>query len=287
MSLQLTGVHTALVTPMRDGELDLPAFEAFCEAQIQAGVSGLVPCGTTGEAATLNADEWAAVVATAVEVAGGRVPVTAGCGTNNTAKTVHLIEQAIELGADAALVVLPYYNKPSPEGHLRNLQAACKPGLPVVAYHVPGRTAQHLPVQQLAELCTSVEGIIACKEATGDVHYGSELLTRAPGINVLSGDDFTFFPLMACGAHGVISVLSNVAPRKTVALANAVAAGDLAKARALHHELMPIVHYLFSSSNPQPVKAFVAAQGHIANRVRLPLIPHTTPPSAELLEIAQ
>lgn len=282
----LTGIHTALVTPFKNGELDLAALEALCESQIAAGISGLVPCGTTGEAATLNTDEWAAVVSTAVEVSAGRVPVTAGCGTNNTSKTVSNVELAAELGADAALVVLPYYNKPSPQGHRENLAAACKPGLPIVAYHVPGRTAQHLPVEQLAALCR-LEGVIAVKEATGNVDYGSQLIAHCPETSVLSGDDFTFFPLMCTGAKGAISVLSNVAPEQCVALAKAVHDEDLATARALHHRMMPIVKYLFSGSNPAPIKAFMAAQGRIANRLRLPLVPFQTPPSAELLELAK
>ncbi len=283
----ISGIHTALVTPFqKNGELDLPALEALCESQIAAGIGGLVPCGTTGEAATLNADEWAAVVSTAVEVSSGRVPVTAGCGSNHTTKTVAAVEMAAELGADAALVVLPYYNKPSPKGHRMNLAAACKPGLPIVAYHVPGRTAQHLPVSLLAELC-HLEGVVAVKEATGDVNYGSQLVAACPNVSVLSGDDFTFFPLMCTGAKGAISVLSNVAPLKCVALAKAVQDGELATARRLHHELMPIVHYLFSGSNPEPVKAFMAAQGRITNRLRLPLVAFESPPSQSLLEIAE
>ena len=282
----LAGIHTALVTPFKNGQLDLRALEALCESQIDAGIDVLVACGTTGEASALNIDEWAAVVSTAVEISRGRVPVTAGCGSNHTAKTVAAVELAAELGADAALVVLPYYNKPSPKGHRLNLAAACKPGLPIVAYHMPGRTAQHLPVEQLAELC-QLEGVIAVKEATGDVSYGSQLVAACPSVSVLSGDDFTFFPLMCTGAKGAISVLSNVAPVKCVALALAVQDRDLVTARRLHHELMPIVRYLFSGPNPEPVKAFMAAQGRISNRLRLPLVPFLTPPSSELLEIAE
>ncbi len=277
----LKGIHTALVTPFNDAAVDLDTFRALCQRQVDAGVHGLVPCGTTGETPTLATDEWTGLITTAVEVAEGRIPVTAGCGTNATASTVSNIRRARALGADAALVVLPYYNKPNADGHRAHMEAACAEGLPVVAYHVPGRTGQQVSVELLADLA-SIEGVVAVKEATGDVHYGSDLVARTPA-NVLSGDDFTFFPLLCVGATGAISVLSNVAPAQCVALYEAAVAGNVEQARALHHALMPMVDFLFSDSNPVPCKAAMAALGLCENRVRLPLSPGGPPPP-ELLE---
>lgn len=277
----LSGVYTALVTPFRGGELDLAAFRAMCERQIDAGVAGLVPCGTTGEAPTLTDEEWTALVRAAVEVAHGRVPVIAGCGSNSTKKTVDGLEKARALGADAGLVVLPYYNKPNPAGLRAHVAALAGPGLPVVLYHVPGRTAQRLPVAQLAELCR-MPGVVGVKEATGDVAYGVELMLAKPGA-LLSGDDFTFAPLVSYGAAGVISVLSNVAPALTVELYEAAREGDLSEARALNDRLFPLVRWLFSETNPIPVKAAMAAMGLCENELRLPLAPMALP-EASLLE---
>lgn len=276
----ISGVFTALVTPFRDGEVDLTTFRALAERQIDAGVAGLVPCGTTGEAPTLSEEDWTSLVRAAVEVADGRVPVIAGCGSNSTHKTVEGLRLARALGADAGLVVLPYYNKPNPAGMRGHVGALAEAGLPVVLYHVPGRTAQRLPVSQLAALC-HMPGVIGVKDATGDVAYGLELLLQEPGA-LLSGDDFTFAPLMAFGAAGVISVLSNLAPALTVAWAEAARAGNLAQARGLNAQLFPVVQYLFREVNPVPVKAAMAAMGLCENTLRLPLAP-TAPPAADLI----
>lgn len=279
----LRGVHTALATPFRDGALDLDAYAALCQDQLTCGIHGLVANGTTGESATQTDDEWAQVVSTAVRVSAGRVPVTAGCGTNNTATTVALVERAAALGADAALVVLPYYNKPNPAGHRRHLAAVTAVGLPVVAYHVPGRTAQRLSAELLAEL-TNFDGVVALKEATGDVGFGSDLVAACPDRAVLSGDDFTMFPLIAVGGVGGISVMSNVAPRTTVAMVDAALAGRMDEARRLHHQLMPLAHWLFHTSNPVPVKAALAAKGQCTDEVRSPLAEGDAPP-AEILAL--
>lgn len=279
-SADLSGVYTALVTPFRGGEVDLGTFRALCERQIDAGVSGLVPCGTTGETPTLSEEEWASVVRAAVEVSSGRVPVIAGCGSNSTAHTVHALAAARALGADAGLVVFPYYNKPNPPGMKAHVAALVQAGLPVVLYHVPGRTGQRLPVSQLADLC-EMPGIIGVKEATGDVTYDLEFMLRYSGA-VLSGDDFTFGPLMAFGAAGVISVLSNVAPALTVQWAEACRGGDVAQMRALNATLFPVVQYLFAEVNPVPVKMAMAEMGLIEAEFRLPLAPGNPPPAGLL-----
>jgi 4-hydroxy-tetrahydrodipicolinate synthase len=277
--MELRGVHTALVTPFSDGAIDLDSFAALCTRQIDAGINGLVPCGTTGETPTLTSEEWAELVSTTVRVADGRVPVTAGCGTNSTATTVANIVRAKALGADAALVVFPYYNKPNPPGLRAHVAAACKPGLPVVLYHVPGRTGQRLDAGTLVELCHT-PGVIAVKEATGDVELGQRLVNL--GISVLSGDDFTFPALMSVGGAGVISVISNLAPEMTVALARAAAAGDRDALSRINPRLQPVVDYLFSESNPVPCKAALAAMGLCSDELRLPLAAGTAPPAALL-----
>ncbi len=268
----LHGVHTALVTPVSaTGELDLDAYRTLCERQLGAGIHGLVVCGTTGETPTLAPEEWETLVRITVEIAAGQVPVTAGCGTNHTASTVAACARARELGADAALVVLPYYNKPNPSGHRAHMLAAASAGLPVIAYHVPGRTGQRVPVSLLAELA-NLEGVVAVKEATGDVSYGSNLIELTDRA-VLSGDDFSFFPLMCVGASGVISVVSNVDPYSPVALVEALDDGDLVSARTLHHFLQPLVGWLFGDTNPVPTKAALAALGLCSPYTRLPLVP--------------
>jgi 4-hydroxy-tetrahydrodipicolinate synthase len=280
--MQLKGVHTALISPFKaDGQLDLDCFAQLCERQISAGIDGLVPCGTTGETPTLTEEEWSALISTAIRVANGRVPVTAGCGTNNTASTKENIAKAQALGADAALVVLPYYNKPNPDGHRAHMQAAASLGLPVVAYHVPGRTGQRVPASLLGEL-SRLPGVVSVKEATGDVGYGSDVI-RSTQATILSGDDFTFFPLMCVGGEGVISVVSNVDPVRTVALARCASSGEVSRGRRIHDSLMPLVHYLFSDSNPAPCKSAMAALGLCQNTVRLPLTP-VSPPPLHLLE---
>lgn len=277
----LSGVYTALVTPFKDGEIDIARFRWLCERQIDGGVAGLVPCGTTGETPTLSDEEWADLVRAAVEVANGRVPVIAGCGTNSTHKTVEGLRAARALGADAGLVVLPYYNKPTPNGLRGHVAALAEADLPVVLYHIPGRTAQRLSVELLAELCR-MPGVIGVKEATGDVAFGIDLITRDPGA-VLSGDDFTFAPLVSYGGAGVISVVSNLAPALTVQLYEAARSGDRAQQTALNAQLLPINRYLFSETNPVPVKAAMAAMGMCENTLRLPMAP-TNPPPPELLE---
>jgi 4-hydroxy-tetrahydrodipicolinate synthase len=274
------GVITALVTPFRDGAVDLAAFEAMVERQVRAGVHGLVPCGTTGEAPTLSEDEWQTVVTTCVRVAAGRVPVTAGCGTYDTAHSVHRCHAARQAGADAALVVTPYYNKPPLDGLKAHVAACAATGLPIVLYHIPGRTGLRLSPAALAELC-ALPGVAAVKEATGDVAYANDLVPRL-AVPVLSGDDGLFLPLVAVGARGVISVLSNLAPRATVALWDAARAGDLGEAARLHRRLMPLVDWLFHTTSPIPAKAALASLGLCRDECRLPLVPVAGEPPASL-----
>jgi 4-hydroxy-tetrahydrodipicolinate synthase len=266
----MEGIHTALVTPFTaGGSVDLDAFEALCARQIDAGAHGIVACGTTGEAVTLTREEWSAVVSAAVRVARKRVTVTAGVGTNDTAATVRNVEAALEIGADVGLLVFPYYNKPNPAGHRAHVRAAAAPGLPLMLYHVPGRTAQHLPVDLLAAL-SETPGVVAVKEATGDVRYGTDLLARTE-VAVLSGDDFTFLGLMAQGATGCVSVLSNVVPAEVVGVWKAHRDGKVDEAAARMRRLWELLTFLFSESSPVPCKAALASIGLCRPDVRLPL----------------
>jgi len=276
------GIHTALVTPFAaDGAVDLTAYAALCGRQLDAGIHGLVPCGTTGEAATLTHDEWRACIETAVRVSDGRVPVTAGVGTNNTASTVANLEAAAAAGATAGLLVFPYYNKPNPDGLREHVRRSARVGLPLVLYHVPGRTAQHLPAGLLAGLA-NVDGVIAVKEATGDLRYGTDVIRRTEA-SILSGDDFTFLPLLAAGGTGCISVVSNVAPAQTVAVYDRFEAGDLDGARGQLMALWPLIEFLFCDSNPVPCKAALATLGHCGAQPRLPLAPFSGTVPSDLL----
>jgi len=273
------------VTPFReDGSLDLPAFERLCARQIDAGIHGLVACGTTGESPTLDTSEWRAVVDAAVRVAAGRVPVTAGVGTNDTRSTLRNVEAALEAGADAGLLVFPYYNKPNPNGLRAHVREAAKPGLPLVLYHVPGRTAHTLPAPLLAELA-DFDGVIAVKEATGDIKYGGDLLLRT-NTPILSGDDFTFLPLLSLGGTGCISVLSNVAPEQTVAVYDAYTAGHVQEAMMAMQRLWDLTTFLFSEVNPVPCKAALAHLGLCGASPRLPLAPFSGPSPAAILDAA-
>ena len=277
----LHGVHTAMVTPFDAHGVDVPAYEALCRRQLDAGIHGIVACGTTGEAPTLTTDEWAQVVAASVRVADGRVPVTAGIGTNCTRTTCERIERARGLGADAGLLVFPYYNKPNPQGLRAHVADAAALGLPLVLYHVPGRTGQRLAAPLLAELA-NMDGVVAVKEATGDIRYGGDLLS-ATDTAVLSGDDFTFLPLMSLGGTGVISVVSNVAPAHTVAVYDAHRAGDVAGAQRAMAALWDLVGWLFDDTNPVPCKAAMAELGLCSPAVRGPLGPYEGPPAAPML----
>lgn len=276
------GIHTALITPFdAAGEVDLPAFRALCERQLAGGVHGLVPCGTTGETPTLTTAEWASLLDAALDVAGGKVPVTVGVGTNDTRSTVANVRRAKEAGANAGLLVFPYYNKPNPNGLRAHVRAALDVGLPLVLYHVPGRTGQRISAALLAELA-GFEGVVSVKEATGDLIYGGEVLTatRTP---ILSGDDFTFLPLLSMGGTGCISVVSNVAPAETVAVYEHFCAGRNEAAREQMHRLWALVGFLFSDSNPVPCKAALAELGLCRPEPRAPLATFAGPSALPLL----
>lgn len=276
MPIKLEGTFTALVTSFTpDGEtVDLAALEALVEAQIAGGVTGLVPCGTTGEAPTLTDEEQLAVVKKVVEVAKGRVPVMAGTGTFSTKKTIAASRRALEAGADAVMVVMPYYNKPSQDGLVAHVTAVAQAvSAPIVLYNIPGRSVVDLGVEATKRICDAAANVVGIKDATGNVLRCQELV-RALGdrLTVLSGDDGLTLPMMSVGARGVISVTSNVRPRETSEVTRLVLAGELSRARALHLALLELHGAMFLEPNPAPAKALLAAEGKMSASVRLPLV---------------
>jgi 4-hydroxy-tetrahydrodipicolinate synthase len=270
---RLEGVFTALVTPFRNGKVDVAAFEALVERQIAAGVAGLVPAGTTGEAATLRQDEIDDIVARTVRLARGRAMVIAGVGTNDTRTTIEKARHAQAAGAEGLLVVTPYYNRPSQAGLLQHYEAVAEAtDLPIVLYSVPGRCGVEIAPETCATLRERHGNIAAIKEAGGSVERVTRIRRRCGGdFAIHSGDDALTLAFLAAGAVGVTSVVSNVAPEGTVALLRAWQAGDVIEALALHERLAELTEMLFVEPNPVPAKAALALEGHAAAELRLPL----------------
>jgi 4-hydroxy-tetrahydrodipicolinate synthase len=270
------GVFTALATPFTpDGAaVDWASYEALVRAQVAAGVAGVVPCGTTGESPTLSDEETARAIEIAVRLtAGSRTAVLAGTGSNDTAAAVAKTRAAKAAGAGAALVVSPYYNRPTQAGLLAHFTAVAAEGLPVVVYNIPGRAAVALAKETLVALA-ALPGVVAVKDATGGLDMCADLALAAPALVTLSGDDALTLPFLALGGRGAVSVVSNLCPRGSVALVDAALAGDFARARALHEALLPLARAAFVESNPAPIKALLADAGVIAcAALRLPLVP--------------
>jgi 4-hydroxy-tetrahydrodipicolinate synthase len=268
------GVLTALVTPMRDGALDERAFEELVERQVGGGVDAIVPCGTTGESATLSHAEHRRVIELAVAAARGRIQVIAGTGSNSTREAIELTLHAREAGADGALLISPYYNKPTQRGITAHFsEIARRTSFPLIVYNIPSRTSSNIEASTMARLA-EIDQIVAVKEATGDIGQVSRLIALAPpDFSVLAGDDLLTLPLMSIGGRGVISTLSNVAPGDMVEVVRAYREGDTERAREAHLRLVPLVDALFCETNPIPVKAALAMMGLIREELRLPLTP--------------
>ena len=268
------GSITALVTPFRDGAIDWKAFEAFVDWQVTEGSHGLVPVGTTGESPTLSHDEHKRVVEACVKVASGRVPVIAGAGSNNTAEAIDLAQFAEKAGANALLVVTPYYNKPNQEGLYRHFKAINDAvGLPIFIYNIPGRSVIDMSVEKMARL-NELRNIVGVKDATAKVErVSAQRQAMGPGFIQLSGEDGTALAFMAHGGHGCISVTANIAPRLCAEFQNACLAGDFAKALSIQDKLYPLHHALFIEPNPQGAKYALSLIGKMQNELRLPLVP--------------
>jgi 4-hydroxy-tetrahydrodipicolinate synthase len=278
------GSMTALATPFRDGALDEASYRALVRQQIAGGTSVLIPMGTTGEAVTMTPEERFRAIRVVVEEAAGRVQVVGGAGSNSTAEAIDGVARAREAGADGTLIVTPYYNKPTQAGLVEHFKAIAKahPGFPIVAYNVPGRTGVDLLPETALRLCDIPE-VVAIKEATGNMARTVDLVEKCgERLTLLSGDDFTVLPFIACGGKGVISVSSNVAPRMMADLVAAARAGQLAKARDLQVRMNELHKLLFIESSPIPVKWALHKLGLFGPELRLPLVPMTEPNAKKL-----
>jgi len=271
---KIQGAIVAIVTPFVDGKVDEQGLKDLVEFHIDSGTHGIVPCGTTGESATLNFDEHKRVIELTVKTVNGRVPVIAGTGANNTAEAIELTESAKASGADAVLSVVPYYNKPSQEGLFQHFKAITEAvDIPVVLYNVPSRTVTNMLPATVARCATELKNIIGIKEATGSLSQISEVIRICPDdFIVLSGDDFTSMPTVLIGGQGVISVTSNVEPRGMAEMMEAALAGDLEKANALHYKLFPLMNAMFCYPSPAPAKKALELMGKVrSSEVRLPM----------------
>jgi len=269
------GTYTALVTPFRDDCVDEKAFTRLLEAQIAAGLEGVIPVGTTGESATLSMEEHLRVIELTVQVAKGRIKVFAGTGSNSTTEALYLTQQAEKLGVDGVLVVSPYYNKPTQAGLIAHYgKLAQGTSLPIITYSVPGRTGSEIAVDTMVALAKAHANIVAIKEAGGSIERFSQLRQALPDhVAILSGDDSMTLPAMAVGAVGVISVASNLIPKEVSSLVNTFLQGKAGAAEQQHRRLYPLFRDLFIEANPVPVKAAMARGGWMTEEVRLPLVP--------------
>ena len=270
----LKGAFVAIVTPIKNGEIDEERMRELIEFQIENGTHGIVPCGTTGESATLSHEEHKRVVKITVDQVNKRVPVIAGSGSNSTREALELTAFAKEVGADAALVITPYYNKPTQEGlyqHYKKLAEEVR--FPIVIYNVPSRTGCDILPETVARLASDFKEIVGIKEATGSVRRATEILEKVDreDFSLLSGDDFIVYPLICVGGRGVISVVSNIAPNDMANLVEAALDADYTKAKELHYKLQPLCRAMFLETNPIPVKTALAMMGKIEEELRLPL----------------
>ena len=267
------GLSVALVTPFRDGQVDLEALQRQVEFQIQAGTTCLCPVGTTGESPTLSHAEHERVIAAVVEAAGGRIKVMAGTGSNSTAEALRLTQWAAKRGADAALVVAPYYNKPTQEGFYLHFKALAEAvDIPICVYNIPGRTGKNIEPDTIARMA-QMPNIALVKEATGSMDQASQIINTTD-LTVLSGDDSLTLPLLALGARGVISVVGNIVPQDMIAMVRAFDSGNIDEARRWHHKLFPLCREMLSvATNPIPVKAAMKLLGRDTGELRMPMTP--------------
>lgn len=280
----LTGTYTAIVTPFKNGQLDSEAFRRLIDLQIKGGIDGIVPVGTTGESPTVNYQEHIDVIAKAVQFARGRIHVMAGTGGNSTSEAVYLTQAAEKAGADSSLQVAPYYNKPSQEGLFQHfLEVSRSTKLPIILYSIPGRCGVEIGVETVHRLAAASPKIAGIKEAGGNPDRVSQLRAKLGNrFSIFSGDDSLTLPFMSVGAHGVISVASNVIPKQVAQMVSAFAKRDTARALKLHEQYYPLFKDLFIESNPVPVKTALAMMGQCSEEVRLPLV-GMSPKNREIL----
>jgi 4-hydroxy-tetrahydrodipicolinate synthase len=289
MKAAFQGSFVALVTPFRDGKVDEPKLRELVEFHVTNGTDGLVPCGTTGESPTLSHDEHKRVVEIVIETAGGRIPVIAGTGSNSTSEAMELTAHARKAGAAGALIVSPYYNKPTQEGLYQHYRAIAEAAdLPILVYNIQGRTAVNVETETLARLARDCQSIVGVKEASGSLEQMTQVvLACGPNFTVLSGDDTLTLPLMAIGGKGVISVIANLVPRETAEMVHAALDGDWKRARELHLRLFPLSKAMFIETNPIPVKEAMAMLGMIGPEYRLPLCRMSEPNRERLKKALQ
>ena len=280
------GVMTAIVTPFTHGRIDEDTYRKLIDIQIENGVSGLVPVGTTGESPTLSHDEHHQVIEIAINQAAGRVPVLAGTGSNSTSEAISLTRFAKEAGADGALMVSPYYNKPTQEGIYRHFKAVAEAAeLPIMVYNIPGRTGSNILPETMARL-SKLDYIVGVKEATGDLSSMAAVIELCgPDFDVVSGDDALTLPLLGIGGKGVISVASNIVPRKMADMWQAFKSGDLAETQRIFFHLLPLMRAMFIETNPIPIKTAMGMMGLIDPEMRLPLCPLSEANQEKLLGV--
>ncbi|HOP85339.1 MAG TPA: 4-hydroxy-tetrahydrodipicolinate synthase [Syntrophorhabdaceae bacterium] len=287
--MELKGVYTAIVTPFRDGLVDEESFKNLIDIQLNAGIDGLVPCGTTGEAATLDYEEHLRVIEITVKHVNGRAYVIGGTGSNSTREAIELTEGAKKVGADMCLLTAPYYNKPTQEGLYQHFKkVAQEVDIPIVLYNVPGRTGINIAPETVFRL-SHIENIIGIKEASGSLTQVSDIYRLTKGMfTIMSGDDNLFLPMMSVGAKGVISVASNIIPERMIELYRAfLVEKNIQKAIDVHTEIMPLMQAMFIETNPIPVKAALSFMGIIKNELRLPLCPISEKNGQALKEIVK
>ena len=267
-----SGAIVAIVTPFKKGKVDEKSLRELIEFQIKNGTDGIVPCGTTGESSTLSHEEHDRVIEIAIDAVKKRVPVIAGTGSNSTDEALRLTRHAYEAGADGALMVCPYYNRPTQEGLYQHFKIIAETiPIPIIPYNIPSRTGVNLLPETVARLA-KISNIVGIKEASGSLKQMQDVISLCgEKFDVLSGDDFFTFPLLSIGGRGVISVVSNIVPADMAAMVDAFVAGDIKKAEKLHHKLVPLIDALFIETNPVPVKAALSMMGKISYDVRLPM----------------
>ncbi len=281
------GPMTAIVTPFKNNKIDEEALRELVNFQIENGIMGIIPCGTTGESATLSYEEHKRVIKIVIEEVNKRVPVIAGTGSNNTTEAIELTQSAKEIGADAALLITPYYNKPTQEGLYEHYKKIAETvNLPLIMYNVPGRTAVNMLPETVAKLA-KIPNIMGIKDATGSLNTLSEMimLTEGEEFYFLSGDDFIYYPFLCVGGHGVISVVANIAPKLMREVYEAVKNNDLEKGKKLHQKVYKLAKAMFLQTNPIPVKKALYLMGKIEDEIRLPLVSMSGEPLNKLKEI--